>query len=141
MEINEISHDIIGAAITVHRALGPGLLESVYEHCLAVEMERSGITCRRQCAIPVRYHELTLECAYRADLIVEDRVLVELKCVESLTPLHTAQVLTYLRLTGLTLGLLINFHVPVLKRGIERVILQAPCNARMIQRDGAQHTR
>jgi GxxExxY protein len=123
MDINTISYGVIGAAIKVHRALGPGLLESVYEECLAMELCSEGFALRRQCCIPVSYRELRLEGAYRADLIVEDSVLVELKSVDALAPIHSAQVLTYLRLSGLKLGLLINFNVPALKRGIKRLIL------------------
>jgi GxxExxY protein len=123
MDINRISYDIIGAAIKVHRALGPGLLESVYEECLVMELRSERFALRRQCSIPVSYRELRLEGAYRADLIVQDSVLVELKSVDALAPIHTAQVLTYLRLTGLKLGLLINFNVPVLKQGIKRLIV------------------
>jgi len=112
---------IIGAAIEVHRVLGPGLLESAYEECLAWEMVQNGLMVKRQICIPVRYKDLRLEEGYRVDMLVNEVVIVELKCVEAFLPLHTAQVLTYLKMTGLQLGLLLNFKVDLMRKGIKRV--------------------
>jgi GxxExxY protein len=123
MTDNEITHAIIGAAIEVHKYLGPGLLESAYEECLVHELLLRNLRIERQKAIPVVYEETKLECGYRIDLLVEDKVVVELKAVEGLAPIHDAIVLTYLRLSGHKLGLLINFHVATLKDGIRRFIL------------------
>ena len=114
---------VIGAAITVHRELGPGLLESVYEKCLAFELADRGLAVTAQKEIPVRYKNLTLDCSFRADLIVENKVLIELKSIDQLSPIHTSQVITYLKLTGLRTALLINFNVPVLKTGLKRISL------------------
>ncbi len=122
-ENNSLTTAIIGAAITVHRELGPGLLESVYEKCLALELTRSGLQIAAQKEIPLIYKGLLLESGFRADLIVENKVLVELKSIDQLLPVHTAQVLTYLKLTGLRTALLINFNVPLLKTGIKRLSL------------------
>jgi GxxExxY protein len=120
-ENNSLTEAIIGAAITVHRELGPGLLESVYEKCLALELTKSGLQVCSQKEIPLTYKGLALESGFRADLIVENRVLIELKSVDQLLPVHTAQVLTYLKLTGLRTALLINFNVQLLKNGIKRL--------------------
>lgn len=121
---------IIGAAIRVHKALGPGLLESGYQRCLECELSLSGITFRSEVALPIAYQGIHINCGYRVDLIVEDRVLVELKAVERLLPIHDAQVITYLKLTNLPRALLINFNVPVLVRGIKSFLrpsrLQGP---------------
>ena len=117
----ELTEAIIGAAITVHRELGPGLLESVYEKCLAFELADRGLSVTTQKEIPVRYKNLTFDCSFRADLIVENKVLVVLKSIDQLLPVRTAQVLTYLKLSNLRTGLLINFNVPLLKRGIKRL--------------------
>lgn len=103
--------------------LGPGLLESAYEECLCHELGTCGLACRRQVPLPVAYKEVRLECGYRLDVVVEDAVVVELKAVETILPVHEAQLLTYLRLSGLRVGLLINFNVPVLKDGIVRRVL------------------
>lgn len=119
---NEISQRVIGAAIAVHRELGPGLLESAYEVCLKYELKEVGLAVESQVAQPVIYKGLDLECGYRLDLLVENLVVVELKAVEALLPIHAAQLLTYLRLRNLWLGLLINFNVPVLKQGIKRIV-------------------
>ncbi len=108
---------ILGAAITVHRELGPGLLESAYQACLAFELEDCGLRVERQVALPVEYRGVRLDCGYRLDLIVERTVVVEIKAVERIVPVHEAQLLTYLRLSGLPLGLLLNFNVPLLKDG------------------------
>jgi GxxExxY protein len=119
---NELSEQIIGKAIEVHKTLGPGLLESVYEQALAYEIERTEMTCQRQTPIPVTYKERTFQEGFRADLIVNKKVLIEIKSVEELKAVHFAQVLTYLKLTGLKLGLLINFNTKLLKNGIKRVV-------------------
>ena len=123
MEINDLTGQIIGSAIEVHKALGPGLLESVYEECLCHELGLRQIRYKRQLALPVTYKGIRLDCGYRIDLLAEDLVILELKPVEQTEPIHDAQLLTYLKLTGLKLGLLINFNVPVLKQGIRRFIL------------------
>ncbi len=123
MEINQITHAVIGAAMEVHKALEPGLLESAYESCLAHEMNLHGIPYRRQHPLPVGYKGKRLDCGYRLDFLVNDKVVVELKTVDRLQPIHEAQVLTYLRLGEWPLGLLINFNVPVLKQGIRRIVL------------------
>jgi GxxExxY protein len=122
-ENNSLTDAIIGAAITVHRELGPGLLESVYEKCLALELTKSGLQIAAQKEIPLTYKGLALESGFRADLIVENKVLIELKSIDQLLPVHTAQVLTYLKLSNLRTGLLINFNVPLLKNGIKRLSL------------------
>ena len=122
MSDNDLTHSVIGAAIEVHRLLGPGLPESAYEECLAREFMLRGIAFHRQKAAPVVYKDVKLECGYRMDFL-EDRIVVELKAVEALAPVHEAIVLTYLRFSGCKLGLLINFNVPVLKEGVRRFIL------------------
>jgi GxxExxY protein len=119
----ELTDAIIGSAINVHRELGPGLLESVYEKCLAFELADPGLSVSAQKEIPVRYKNLTFDCSFRADLIVENKVLIELKSIDQLTAIHTSQVITYLKLTGLRTALLINFNVPVLKTGLKRISL------------------
>jgi GxxExxY protein len=118
----ELTHAIIGAAIEVHRSLGPGLLESVYEECLVRELTLRGIPVARQKPIPLVYKDLKLECGYRLDLLVAGRVVVEIKAIESIAPIHESVMLTYLRLSEVPLGPLINFHVPVLKDGIRRFV-------------------
>jgi GxxExxY protein len=119
----ELTEAIIGAAIEVHRALGPGLLESAYEECLKHELRGRGISFLSQVEVPVVYKGLALECGYKIDLLVEDTVVVELKSVEQSHPVHEAQLMTYLRLSGKRVGLLINFNVEVLKHGIVRRVL------------------
>jgi GxxExxY protein len=119
----DLTEAIIGTAITVHRELGPGLLEPVYEKCLAFELADRGLSVTTQKEIPVRYKNLTFDCSFRADLIVDNKVLVELKSIDQLTPVHTSQVITYLKLTGLKTGLLINFNVQTLKTGLKRISL------------------
>ena len=114
---------ILGAALEVHRALGPGLLESAYEACLVWELEAQGLAVARQVAVPVLYKGVRLELGYRVDLLVENAVIVELKAVKALEPIHTAQLLTYLRLSGVRVGLLLNFNAELLKHGIKRVSL------------------
>jgi GxxExxY protein len=122
MRENEISEKIIGCAIKVHRALGPGLLESAYEACLFYELNRSDLFVERQKALPLVYEEIKLECGYRTDLIIEKQVIVEVKSVEALNDIHLAQVLTYLKLSNCKLGLLINFNVLKVKDGIRRIV-------------------
>ncbi|EKQ69981.1 hypothetical protein OsccyDRAFT_0236 [Leptolyngbyaceae cyanobacterium JSC-12] len=122
MELNEVSGQVIGAAIAVHRELGPGLLESAYEACLVYELRQRGVGVEQQLVQPIFYKGLQLECGYRLDLLVENQVIVELKAVESMLPIHEAQLLTYLKLRQLRLGLLINFNVPILKNGIKRLV-------------------
>jgi GxxExxY protein len=119
---NELSQQIIGAAIAVHRELGPGLLESTYEACLEYELLERKIAVQRQVPQPVIYKGVKLECGYRIDLLVENSIIVELKTVEQLAPIHESQLLTYLKLRHLWLGLLINFNVPILKQGIKRLV-------------------
>ncbi len=118
---NELTERVIGACIEIHRALGPGLLESAYEECLCHELSVAGVKFERQKPLPVHYKAVNLDCGYRLDLVVEQKLIVELKAVENLLSIHEAQALTYLKLSGLTLGLLINFNVPVLKAGIKRI--------------------
>ena len=123
MEINKITETIIGAAIEVHRHLGPGLLETAYQICLAREMAIRGIAFEQQKPLNLEYKGVVLDCGYRLDFLVEQSVLVELKTVDELQPIHEAQLMTYLKLTGIKIGLLINFNVPLLKNGIKRIIL------------------
>ena len=113
---------VIGAAIRVHRALGPGLLESAYESCLMHELAKLGIPTRKQVALPIRYDSILLEVGYCLDLLVDDQLVVEVKCVERLDRVHFAQVLTYLRLSGRKVGLLINFNEALLKDGLRRIV-------------------
>ena len=120
---SDCSNDIIGAAIAVHRALGPGLLESTYEACLVYELVQRGLRVEQQKALPVCYQGVYLDCGYRIDLLVEDSVIVELKAVEKLEPIHEAQLLSYLKLSGVKVGLLINFNVEILKNGLKRRVL------------------
>jgi GxxExxY protein len=122
MQLNEITYAIIGAAMKVHRILGPGLLESAYEACLAYELQKLGLRVERQKPIPVIYEEVKLDCGFRADLLVEGCVVVECKAKEALHPIDGAQVLSHLRLLKLSVGLLINFHSVDLKGGIKRVV-------------------
>jgi GxxExxY protein len=123
MTDNHITHEIIGAAIEVHKRLGPGLLESAYEECFAHELRLRNLRVNQQVPLPVVYKETKLECGYRLDLLVEGRIVVELKSVESSAPIHEAIILTYLRLSGHKIGLLINFNVAILKDGVRRFIV------------------
>jgi len=118
-----LSERVIGLAIDVHRALGPGLLESAYEECLCLELKLNGLQYQRQVALPVVYKSIRLDCGYRMDIVVERNLVLELKTVERLLPVHEAQLLTYLKLSGLKTGLLLNFHTDVLRRGIKRMVL------------------
>ena len=120
--LNSITEAIIGAAIDVHRALGPGLLESAYEACLIYDLRIAGLSVEQQKPLPVTYRGIELECGYRMDLIVEGKVIVELKAVEKLLPIHKAQLMSYLKLSDCKIGLLVNFNVEVLKNGIQRVV-------------------
>lgn len=119
---NELSNIIIGEAIFIHRSLGPGLLESVYKECLYHRLLKRELNVTKERAIPLIFEEIKMECGYRADLIVENKIIVEIKCVDNLADIHKAQTLTYLRLTNLKLGLLINFNVVLLKDGIKRIV-------------------
>lgn len=119
---DEISAEVIATAIEVHRALGPGLLESAYEECLARELEIRALGFVRQVPLPVKYKGFTLDCGYRLDLLVEDLLVLELKAIDRLLPVHEAQLLTYLKLSGKKLGLLLNFNVPLMKEGLKRIV-------------------
>ena len=127
--LDSITRRIIGSAIEVHRNLGPGLLESAYETCLAYELRQIGFKVEEQKALPVLYKAVKLDCGYRLDLLVEDSVIVEVKAIESLNPIHDAQLLSYLRLADKRVGLLINFHVRVLKNGVKRLVNEFPDSA------------
>jgi GxxExxY protein len=118
----DISREVIGAALMIHRKLGPGLLESAYEACLAYELEKGGFRVERQKAVPLFYEAVKLDCGFRADLVVDGKLVVELKCKEALHPVDEAQLLSYLRLLNIPIGLLINFHVALLKDGIKRMV-------------------
>ena len=123
MEFDELSNKVIGAAIEVHRHLGPGLLESTYEKCLAHELELAGVPFKRQAPLPVRYKGIELDCGYRVDLLVGNELIVELKSVQDVIPIHEAQLLTYMKLAGIGVGLLINFNVEILRKGLQRFVL------------------
>jgi GxxExxY protein len=120
--INTLTEKIIECAIQVHKTLGPGLLESVYEECLCYELKQAGLKFERQKPLPVKYRDKLLECGYRLDIIVENQVILEIKAIEGILPIHHAQLLTYLKLSEIKAGLLINFCVPVLKDGIKRMV-------------------
>jgi GxxExxY protein len=122
MTENELSNIVLGEAIKVHKHLGPGLLESVYESCLVFHLFELGLKIERQKPIPLVYHKVKLDCGFRCDIIVENKLVIEVKAVDQLNEVHIAQVLTYLKLTGVRLGLLVNFNVLVLKQGIRRVV-------------------
>jgi GxxExxY protein len=119
----DLTREIIGAAVEVHRVLGPGLLESAYEECLCYELSQRGLSFKRQVDLPVVYKGITLDCGYRMDLLVEDRVVIELKTVETLSSVHEAQLLTYLKLSARKVGLLFNFHAEILTKGMKRRVL------------------
>ena len=121
--VNELTEKIIGAAIAVHRELGPGLLESAYEACLVYELAQSGLKIESQKPLPVSYRGVQVDCGYRIDLLVEDQIILELKSVEKIEPIHEAQLLSYLKLSGYKIGLLINFNVKLLRNGIRRFVL------------------
>ncbi len=121
-DIDQITEKIIGAAITVHKELGPGLLESAYEACLVYELSQLGLAVERQKSLPVTYRSVKIDCGYRIDLLVENKVVVELKAVERLEKIHEAQLLSYLKLSGYSVGLLINFNEETLTRGLKRLV-------------------
>lgn len=123
LRINEVTEAVIGAAIEVHRTIGPGLLESAYQECLARELTLRQVPFEREKPVVVEYKGVQLECSYRLDFLVAEMVVVEVKAVEALLPIHQSQLLSYLKLGGWQVGLLINFHVPVLKQGIKRLVL------------------
>lgn len=123
MEFEKLSKEVIGCAIEVHKNLGPGLLESTYEKCLLFELEQMNKHIDRQLKVPVKYKDLILNCGYRLDLLVENKLIVEVKSIEKLDTIHTAQLLTYMRLSQISIGLLINFNEVVLKNGIKRLII------------------
>jgi GxxExxY protein len=131
--LNQLTENIIGSAIEVHRALGPGLLESAYEACLAFELTQRGLKIEQQKPLPLIYRKVKLDCGYRLDLLVENKVIVEIKAVESLAPIHQAQLLSYLKLSGCCVGLLINFNVKVLKNGIRRLVNNFPDSQRSLR--------
>lgn len=122
MNENEIAHKIIGVALEVHKALGPGLLESAYKECLAYKLKQEGLFIEKEKPMPLVFEQVNLECGYRIDILVENKVVIELKSVETLNDVHLAQTLTYMKLGNYKLGLLINFNVSLLKHGIKRVI-------------------
>ena len=124
--LNQITDHIIGASIEVHRTLGPGLLESAYEACLAFELVDRGLNVEQQKPLPVIYRDVKLDCGYRLDILVEEMVIVEVKAVNRLEPIHEAQLLSYLKLSGSKVGLLINFNVRVLRDGIQRMVVNFP---------------
>ena len=123
MEFDALSNRVIGCALEVHRELGPGLLESTYEQCLAYELSLAGLEFKAQHVLPVKYKGVLIECGYRVDLLVQDSLIVELKSVDKLLPIHEAQLLTYLKLSGVHTGLLMNFNVSQLKDGLKRMVL------------------
>ena len=122
MAINKLSSRIIRAAIEVHKALGPGLLESAYEECICHELSLGGLSLERQKPLAVQYKGIDLDCGYRLDVVVENAIILELKSCDKIEPIHKAQLLTYLRLSGLKLGLLLNFNVPLMRDGIVRIV-------------------
>ena len=122
-QIDPLSSNVIGLAIKVHRALGPGLLESAYEECFAYELEQNGIPFGRQVPLPIVYEKVRLECGYRMDLVVDGQLLIELKSVERILPIHEAQIITYMRLSGCRVGLLLNFNTEALRHGLKRFVL------------------
>jgi GxxExxY protein len=136
--LDQISRRIIGAAIEVHRHLGPGLLESAYQSCLVFELRQQGFRVDEQKPLPVTYREVRLDCGYRLDLVVEDEIIVEVKAIEKLLPIHDAQILSYLRLSNKKIGLLMNFHVPVLKDGLKRIVNEFPDASRKSSPDNLQ---
>ncbi len=121
--LQDLTEQVIGAAIEVHKQLGPGLLESAYEECLCHELHLLGISFKRQVPLPVEYKGIKLDCGYKLDILVEDAVILELKCVEKVLPIHEAQLLTYLKMTGKKIGFILNFNVAVLSRGLVRKVL------------------
>ena len=129
MEFDELSQSVLGCALEVHRNTGPGLLESTYRQCLAHELSRAGISFQMELPVPIRYKGTLLDCGYRLDLLIQGDLIVEIKTVEALLPIHQAQVLTYMRLAKIPIGLLINFNVTKLKNGIRRFVLYPSCSS------------
>ncbi|MCK5186513.1 MAG: GxxExxY protein [Deltaproteobacteria bacterium] len=125
-KLNKITETIIGVAINIHRALGPGLLESAYEVCMVYDLVKAGLKVEQQKPLPIVYRGVKLECGYRLDLMIENEVIVEIKSVEKLLPIHQAQLMSYLKLSDCRVGLLINFNVKILKNGIKRVVNNFP---------------
>ena len=123
MEFDELSKKVIGCALEVHKPLGPGLMESVYEKCLSFELTKAGLKYEIRRALPVHYKGIKIDCGYRIDILVEDKLIVELKSVDTVLPLHQSQILTYMKLAGISTGLLLNFNVSKLKDGIQRFVL------------------
>ena len=123
MQFDKLSNQIIGCAIEVHKNLGPGLLESTYEQCLAYELKRANISFKLQHPLPVEYKGVKLDCGYRIDMLIDNSVIVELKSVDNILPIHQAQLLTYMKLSGVRIGLLMNFNVKFMKTGIKRMVL------------------
>ncbi len=120
--LNLLTEKIIGCAIEVHKGIGPGLLESAYEECLCFELSQAGLLFERQVPLPVSYKGVKLDCGYRLDIVVEKRVILEIKAVERIAPIHEAQLLSYLRMLDKRIGLILNFHTAVLKQGIKRIV-------------------
>jgi len=135
MDDHQLTHEIIGAAIEVHRYLGPGLLESAYEECLCHELTLRNLSVQRQAPVPVVYKEVKLECGYRLDLVVDKRVVLELKSIEAFSLVHEAIMLTYLRLSGFKIGLLINFNVTILKDGVRRFVFEPKNEEKSLHRE------
>ena len=122
MTENEISNIILDEAIKIHKSIGPGMLESVYTHCLSHRLNARGLTIRMEVPVPLVYETIKLECGYRADILVEEKLILEIKSIESIAPIHISQTLTYLRLLNLKLGILLNFNTVLMKDGIKRVV-------------------
>ncbi len=131
--LNKITETIIGVAIGIHKALGPGLLESAYEACMVYDLTQAGLRVEQQKSLPVVYREVKLECGYRLDLLVEKEVIVEIKSIEKFLPIHKAQLMSYLKLADCKVGLLINFNVEILKDGIQRVVNNFPDSPRPLR--------
>jgi len=123
MKFDKLSNQVIGCALEVHKHLGPGLLESTYEQCLAHELTNAGIPFKLQYPLPVKYKSIKLDCGYRVDLFIDKTIIVELKSVDKVLPVHQAQLLTYMKLSGISIGLLLNFNVKYMKHGIKRMVL------------------
>jgi len=123
MEFEALSYKVIGCALEVHKQLGPGLLENTYKQCLAYELTQAGIAFKMEVNLPVKYKEINISCGYRIDLLIENSIIVELKCVDELHPIHEAQLLTYMKLSNIKIGFLINFNEKYLKNGIKRFVL------------------
>lgn len=122
MDIEQVAKEIVDAAIKVHRELGPGLLESAYQHCLAYELRKRGLRVETEVILPITYDGQQIDAGYRIDMLVEDAVIIENKAVDQLMPIHQAQLLTYLKLRSCSLGFLLNWHVPLMKQGIKRMV-------------------